>query len=133
MTARSRLPMIGGIVLFGYLLVWMLQLVLLYNSPESFDRAASWWASLAGRLVACGVLLAGVYHLLEGLRRTVRPGWTPPSPVEAPIDGEQSASPSADRSRLDGVLGVAVPLLTWAVVLPGWAVLLRPWLDGSGS
>lgn len=122
MTWRARLPTIGGLVLLAYLLVWVFQLVLLYNSPESFDRVATWWDSPVGRGIAGLVLLAGVYHLLEGLRRVLRPGWVPA--------GRATARP---RGRADRLASVAVPFLTWALVLPGWAVLLRPWLEGSAS
>jgi hypothetical protein len=131
-TWRSRLPMIGGLVLFGYLLVWMLQLVLLYNSPESFDRAAEWWASLGGRLLACGVLLAAVYHLLEGLLRAFRRPASPATAVESGSGESVDHAPVAP-GRASRLAGLAVPFLTFAVVVPGWAVLLRPWLDGTAS
>ena len=124
--------MIGGLVLFGYLLVWMLQLVLLYNSPGVLRP---------GRVVV-GLARRPPAGLRGAARRRLPParGAAPGRATRldrrrSPIGGADERRRGVDgarrASRADGLLAVAVPLLTWAVVVPGWAVLLRPWLDGS--
>lgn len=110
MTATRRLPLVAGGVLFAYLVVWMLRLALLQAGPTTFDRTVDWSSSLTARLALCAVLLAGVYHALDGARSVIG-----------------ALAPSVD---VDGpLLRAAVRFALWALVIPGWVVLLRPWLE----
>lgn len=105
---RTRLSLLSGPVLYVGLLAWMTQLTLIDSAPGSFVRSQEVAASLGGRLLACVVLLAAVHHLLDGVRRAFLGGTS---------------------SRADAV-DATIRFLTWALVVPGWAVLLRPWLEG---
>jgi succinate dehydrogenase/fumarate reductase cytochrome b subunit len=109
--------------LFAYLLVWMLELSSLRVSESAFDGLQEWSASLPGRLVACAVWLAAVFHALEGVRSVFAS--TGPSPAMA--DGVATTDPPHERSLASGVIA----FLTWALVLPGWVLLLRPWLEDA--
>jgi succinate dehydrogenase/fumarate reductase cytochrome b subunit len=126
-TPRGRLASIASALLFAYLLVWMVELTSLRVSESAFDQLQEWSASLPGRMLACGVWLAAVFHGLEGVRAALHRG--PDARVIAPavIDGDGTVSESAVR---DGAFTSAIiAFLTWTLVLPGWVLLLRPWLE----
>jgi succinate dehydrogenase/fumarate reductase cytochrome b subunit len=119
MTVRHRLSALAGGVLLVYLWVWMTQLVVLDTSRSTFLRVQIWSASLPGRLVACVVLLAAVHHLLQGARVA----------LSGAVD--QAAGGGRDDQPLDGAadrVTAGLIFATWALVIPGWAVLLRPWI-----
>jgi succinate dehydrogenase/fumarate reductase cytochrome b subunit len=105
---RTWLSRLSGPILYIGLLAWMTQLTLVDSAPGSFVRSQEVAASLGGRLLACVVLLAAVHHILDGVRRAF-------------LGGTFSRAGAVDS---------IIRFLTWALVVPGWAVLLRPWLEG---
>jgi succinate dehydrogenase/fumarate reductase cytochrome b subunit len=116
MRSRGRLATIASCALFAYLLVWMIELASLQVSDSTFGRFQDWSASLAGRILAGAVWTAAVYHGLEGLRASFR---AQPQPVDP-----EGAVPA------DGAFGAGVlAFLTWALILPGWVLVLRPWIE----
>jgi len=107
-TAEPRSSWWTGVVLYVALLVWMAQLSLLDTSRRTFLDSQAAMASLPGRMFAGVVLFAAIRHLLDGVARAV-------------------AAPGETRkARTDGMIRFS----TWALVIPGWTVLLRPWVEG---
>jgi hypothetical protein len=122
-TPRGRLATVASALLLAYLLVWMAELTSLRFSESAFDRLQEWSASLPGRLVACSVWLAAVYHLLEGGRAAFHPGELVPV-------GRDDGGRVAPTTRRDDTFGAGlIAFVTWTLVLPGWVVLLRPWIE----
>lgn len=141
--------MLASGLLFAYLVVWMIELASLGTSDDAFGRMQGWAASLPGRILAGLVWTAAVYHGLEGVRTALRgerasvavavlPGGDVPagsalrSGAEQPLGLSASAEPS--RRIIDGeannAFGAGVlTFLTWALVLPGWVLVLRPWIE----
>jgi succinate dehydrogenase/fumarate reductase cytochrome b subunit len=90
----------------------MVRMVLISEARGVYDDLVEWFDSAPGRAVLAAVLLAAVYHLLDGVRLLVA-----------------GAVPAlADAARGLTARG-AVVFATWMVVLPGWAILFRPWIE----
>jgi len=59
---------VTGVVLLGGVLILLWLLGVSLSSPEGFDYAASFSASLLGKLILWAILAALSYHLVAGLR-----------------------------------------------------------------
>lgn len=101
-------------VLAAYLVLWMVRLILVAEAPGVYARTIEWTDSLGVRLVLGVVVLAAVFHTLDGLRLIV--GGLVPSLAEA--------------SRGLTARG-AVAFGTWLLVIPAWVLLLRPWIEDA--
>jgi succinate dehydrogenase/fumarate reductase cytochrome b subunit len=125
MTHRGRLATVASTVLFAYLLVWMVELSSLGSDDDAFNQLQEWSATLAGRLVACLVWTAAVYHGLEGARAAFHVG----TPVSVAA-GEGVGDGVDDEHAAGGAFGAGViAFLSWALIIPGWVLLLRPWIE----
>lgn len=108
----NRWSTVAGLVLAIYLVAWMVRLVLVDQSPGLYDRTEEWVDLLGVRVALAVVVLAAVYHSLEGLRRLA-----------------VGLRPGAPGAAASGLARGAVVFLTWATVIPLWTVLLQPWIE----
>jgi succinate dehydrogenase/fumarate reductase cytochrome b subunit len=131
MIVRGRLATLGGVVLFAYLVVWMAELAVIRSSPSTFDQMQQWSASLAGRLVACAVVLAAVHHALDGIRAalTDAPERLPAMVGAEPVEAVGSPGVDHDAEPGSAFTSAVIAFTTWLLVLPCWALLLRPWIE----
>lgn len=65
---RPRVRRLAGVVAFGYVVWSVLGLVLLDRDPSAYNALNRGTGNLVARLVLAGVLLALVFHLVDGLR-----------------------------------------------------------------
>jgi succinate dehydrogenase hydrophobic anchor subunit len=76
--APRRAGRLAGIAAFAYVCWYIAGLVVLDVSPSAYNALNRFYGSLGFRVVLAGVLLALVFHLIDGLRVTVEdliPGW----------------------------------------------------------
>ena len=105
--ATRRLGRLAGIVAFAYVAWYVLGLVVLDTDPARYNALNRATGNLAARLVLAGVLLALVFHLLDGLRVA----------IEDLVPGV---------ARRDLQLRVGVRFLVPALWIPGALVLVWP-------
>lgn len=73
-----RIGRMAGVVSFVYVCWYIAGLVVLEASPSAYNALNRFYGSLGFRVVLAAVLLALVFHLVDGLRVTVEdlvPGW----------------------------------------------------------
>jgi succinate dehydrogenase hydrophobic anchor subunit len=102
---------IAGVVLYAYVVVAVLQLVVLERDRSSYDSLHRSFHQLPYRALIAVAAVAGIFHALDGLRRTI---------------GDLLPR---DRSD-DGHLRTVVAFLTFAIGVPAAAVILWPSLTG---
>lgn len=105
---RIRWNAVAGTVVLVYLLVYAALLTQIADRNR-FNRWVGALGSLGARLVLCVVVLAVLFHTLDGLRCLLRD--VVPSLVDRDVQ-----------------LRAAVLFLTWALALPCFAVLVWPWI-----
>ena len=98
-----------GALLLVYVVVWAAALTQI-GDRNRFNRWGSAMGSIGARLVICVVVLATLFHTLDGLRRLL---------------AEVSPAAVADDARARA----AVLFLTWAIALPCFAVIVWPWIS----
>jgi succinate dehydrogenase/fumarate reductase cytochrome b subunit len=107
-TRRVPWGAVSGTVVLAYMIVWSLGLSRVAQRT-TFNRWGAALGSLGARVVLCGVVLATLFHSLDGLRRLM---------------GE--AVPRTKEHDLRWRAWVL--FVTWAVALPCFAVILWPWV-----
>jgi succinate dehydrogenase/fumarate reductase cytochrome b subunit len=109
-TARRRVRWgaIAGVAVLAYVVVLSVALVGLDHRTR-FNRWSEVFDSLGARLVLCLVVLAALFHTLDGIRRLV---------VEF--------APSTVRH--DVRMRTGVLFLTWALVIPAGVMIVGPWV-----
>lgn len=108
---RVRWGAVAGLVLFAYAAWAAVDLVLAGVARSAFNRLHELYASFLGRTVIAVVVVAALFHLLDGLRRLAeeaRPAW----------------------ARRDPALRTAVAFATAALGVPAVAVVLWPTVQG---
>ena len=98
---------VTGSVVLAYVVVEAVALLSI-DDRNRFNRWGAAMGSIGARLVLSAVILAAVFHTLDGLRRLVV--------GSAPVAG-----------RHDDQLRVGVVFLTWALAVPAAAVVIWPW------
>ena len=107
-TRRVNWGAVSGSVVLVYVVVWALGLSHV-ASRTTFNRWGAAMGSLGARLVICGVVLATIFHTLDGLRRLV--------------------AEAVPRQRVHEMRWrTAVLFATWAIALPCFAVIVWPWV-----
>ena len=102
-----------GFLVFFFLLLHIVDVSLInFNDGELYDEVHELYGNVFLRLFECGLLLALLYHALNGLRIVI-------------VD----FFPKAVRS--ERTLTAWVVFLTLAAGIPGCFVILKPWLDGN--
>ena len=101
----------SGIVVLAYTVAYALFITRLSDRAWFDDRAGA-MGSLAGRAALSGVMLAALFHALDGLRRMIT-GLRP-----ALVRHEQT-------------LRAVVLFATWACAIPAAAVLVWPWTSDT--
>lgn len=102
---------VAGVVLYAYVVVAVLQLVVLERDRSSYDALHRSFHQLPYRTLIAVAAVAGIFHALDGLRRTI------------------DDFLSRDRSD-DGPLRTVVAFLTFAIGVPAVAVILWPSITG---
>jgi succinate dehydrogenase/fumarate reductase cytochrome b subunit len=102
---------VAGTVLLAYTVAYAL-LITRIDDRSWFDDRAGAMGSLGARVVLSGVVLAGLFHLFDGLRRMA-------------IDLRPALS------RHQPALRAAVLFATWACAIPAAAVIIWPWLSDA--
>ncbi|HEY5154060.1 MAG TPA: hypothetical protein VIJ47_04950 [Acidimicrobiales bacterium] len=97
----------AGVVVLAYVVVEAVALLSI-NDRNQFNRWGAAMGSIGARLVLAAVLLAALFHTLDGMRRLVL-----------------ELGPGIERH--DDQLRTAVVFLTWALAVPAAAVLVWPW------
>ncbi len=108
---RVRWGAVAGLVLFAYAAWAAIDLVLAGVARSTFNRLHELYASFLGRAVIAVVVVAALFHALDGLRRLVeevRPTW----------------------ARRDAALRTTVAFTTAALGVPAIAVVLWPTVQG---
>jgi succinate dehydrogenase hydrophobic anchor subunit len=108
LTRRPPWGAISGTVVLAYVVVWALGLSRVAQR-STFNRWGAALGSLGARVVVCVVVLATLFHSLDGLRRLMA-----------------EAVPRTKELELRWRAGVL--FVTWAVALPCFAVILWPWV-----
>ena len=106
---RVRWGAVAGTVVLVYVLVLSVALTGI-GDRNRFNRWSDGMGSIGARIVMCGVVLAALFHTLDGLRRLV---------VEV--------APSAGRHDLR--LRTGVLFLTWALAIPAAVMIVGPWFS----
>jgi succinate dehydrogenase / fumarate reductase cytochrome b subunit len=103
---------VTGFLVFMFLLLHIVDVSLVNIDTELYDRVHELYGNILLRLFECGLLLALLYHSLNGIRIVL-------------VD----FFPGAIRNEraLTGV----VTFLTLAAGIPGSLVILWPWIDGT--
>lgn len=109
---------IAGVVLYAYVVVAVLQLVVLERDRSSYDSLHRSFHQLPYRALIAVAAVAGIFHALDGLRRT----------IDDLLPRDRSDLPR-DRND-DGHLRTVVAFLTFAIGVPAAAVILWPSLTG---
>lgn len=104
---RVRWGAVAGSVLLAYVVVEAVALLSI-DDRNRFNRWGAAMGSLGARLVLAGVVLAVLFHSLDGLRRLV---------VEA----------APGLVRHDDRLRLGVVFVTWALAVPAAVVMVWPW------
>jgi succinate dehydrogenase hydrophobic anchor subunit len=99
---------VAGIVVLAYMVVWAVGLSRIAQRA-TFNGWGTALGSLGARFVVCAVVLATLFHSLDGLRRLMA-----------------EAVPRTKEHDLRWRAWVL--FLTWAVALPCFAVILWPWV-----
>ncbi len=99
---------VSGTVVLAYIVVWALGLSRIAQRA-TFNRWGAALGSLGARVVVCAVVLATLFHSLDGLRRLMA-----------------EAVPRTKEHDLRWRAWVL--FVTWAVALPCFAVILWPWV-----
>jgi succinate dehydrogenase/fumarate reductase cytochrome b subunit len=84
------------------------------NDRNQFNRWGAGMGSIGARLVLSAVILAAVFHTLDGLRRL-------------------AVGMAAVAGRHDDQLRIGVVFLTWALAVPAAAVVIWPWWKATFS
>ena len=102
---------VTGFLVFGFLLLHIVDVSLINVSAELYDEVHELYGNILLRLFECGLLLALLFHSLNGLRIIL-------------VD----FFPGAIRNE-KALTGVVVGL-TLAAGIPGSIVILWPFIDG---
>jgi succinate dehydrogenase hydrophobic anchor subunit len=108
-TRRVRWGAVCGAMVLVYVVVFALALTQV-GDRNRFNRWGAAMGSIGARLVICLVVLATLFHTLDGLRRLL---------------AEVSPTTVADEARARA----AVLFLTWAMALPCFAIIVWPWVS----
>ena len=103
---------ITGFLVFFFLLLHIVDVSLINSNPELYDEVHELYGNVLLRLFECGLLLALLYHSLNGLRIVV---------IDFFNDGVRN-----ERNLFYGVI-----VLTLAIGLPGSFIIMKPWLEGT--
>ena len=101
----------AGSVLLVYVVVEAIALLSI-NDRNRFNRWGEALGSIGARIVVSVVILAALFHTLDGLRRLL-----------------VGTVPAA--SRHDDGLSTAVVFSTWALAVPAAAVVVWPWWEAT--
>ena len=107
-TRRVPWGAVSGTVVLAYVVVWAVALSRIAQRA-TFNRWGDAMGSLGARVVVCGVVLATLFHSLDGLRRLLA-----------------EAVPRTREHDLRWRAGVL--FVTWAVAVPCFAMILWPWV-----
>jgi succinate dehydrogenase/fumarate reductase cytochrome b subunit len=99
---------VSGLILLAYVVVWAATLGQV-AARNRFNRWGAAMGALGARLIVCVVVLATLFHALDGLRRLL---------------AEVAPSTAVHEMRWRA----AVLFLTWAVAVPCFAVIVWPWI-----
>jgi len=110
---RGRWGAVAGSILLVYVVVEAVALLSI-NDRNRFNRWGEALGSIGARIAISVVLLAAIFHSLDGLRRLVV-GMVPAA------------------SRHDDGLSTAVVFCTWALAVPATAVVIWPWWKATFS
>ena len=102
---------ISGFLVFFFLLLHIVD-VSLITRPHLYDEVHDLYGNVFLRVFECGLLLALLYHSLNGLRIVLIDFWN-------------------DAVRNERALWLGVVFLTIAAGIPGSYIILKPWLDGN--
>jgi succinate dehydrogenase/fumarate reductase cytochrome b subunit len=108
---RGRHPNWGalsGVVILVYLVVWAATLSRIANRV-TYNRWGDAMGSLGARFVLCVVVLAGLFHTFDGVRRLL-------------------VSLAPRLAGREQQLRAAVLFLTWATAIPCAAAIVWPWI-----
>lgn len=108
---RVRWGAVTGLVLFVYAVVCSGALALLLVGRSPYNRVSALGGSLVLRLGGCVVVVAALFHALDGVRQIVLTAW--PAAV-----------------RRDPWLRAVVGFLTFALGLPASLVIVWPFVQG---
>lgn len=108
---RVRWGALAGVVVFGYLVWVAIDLVVAAVDRRAFTTIHEAYGSLLARLVVAAVLVAVVFHSLDGLRRLL-----------------EEVRPRLVRH--DGRLRAVIAFATAALSVPGVLVVLWPAVRG---
>jgi succinate dehydrogenase/fumarate reductase cytochrome b subunit len=100
---------LSGIVILVYVVVYAATLTQIAGRNR-FNRWGAAMGSLGARLVICAVVLATLFHSLDGLRRLL---------------AQVAPATVAHEVRLRA----AVLFVTWAVAIPSFAAIVWPWIS----
>jgi succinate dehydrogenase/fumarate reductase cytochrome b subunit len=106
---RVRWGAVAGVVVFAYVLVLSVALVGI-GDRNRFNRWGHLMHSIGARLVLCVVVLAALFHTLDGLRRLLL-----------------EVAPSTARHEVR--LRAGVLFLTWALAVPAGVMIVGPWVS----
>lgn len=98
---------VTGSVVLAYVVVEAVALLSI-DDRNRFNRWGAAMGSIGARLVLSAVIVAAVFHTLDGLRRLV-----------------VGAAPGTGRH--DDQLRLGVVFLTWALAVPAATVMIWPW------
>ena len=98
---------VTGSVVLVYVVVEAVALLSI-DDRNRFNRWGAAMGSIGARLVLSAVILAAVFHTLDGLRRLV-------------------VGPTPGTGRHDDHLRLGVVFFTWALAVPAAAVVIWPW------
>ena len=110
---RVRWGAVAGSIVLVYVVVEAIALLSI-NDRNQFNRWGAGMGSLGARLVVSVVILAALFHTLDGLRRLL-----------------VGILPTAGRH--DDQLRIGVVFLTWALAVPAAAVVIWPWWKATFS
>jgi succinate dehydrogenase cytochrome b556 subunit len=102
---------VSGIVVLVYTVVYAAALVGI-GDRNQFNRWGRAMSSLGARLVLCGVVLAALFHLFDGLRRLA-------------VDLRPDLADQDERWRATALF------FTWALAVPAAAVIVWPWISAT--
>ena len=102
---------VAGTVLLVYVVIFSLSLTGLDDRAQ-FNRWGHAMGSIGARIALCGVMVAGLFHGLDGLRRMA-------------IDVRPDLAEQNPRWR------ATVLFFTWALAIPAMAVIVWPWISAT--
>ena len=103
---------VTGFLVFMFLLLHIVDVSLVNIDPHLYDRVHALYGNILLRIFECGLLLALLYHSLNGIRIVLVDFFPGAIRNERPLTG-------------------VVTFLTLAAGIPGSLVILWPFIDGT--